>query len=309
MTPSPERLRRRNERAPSGRTAYVNGHYVAHAQAHVHIEDRGLQFADAIYEVWGVTHGLLLDEEEHFDRLERSLGELQIPLPMSRATFKFVLRELMRRNKVQEGLIYLQITRGTARRDHAVPKPALRPNVILTARRWNPSAIYRRREEGVRAVTRPDERWARRDIKSTALLPNILAKTAARDAGAFEAWLVDADGYVTEGSSTTAWIVDREGRLVTRCLSNAILPGVTRRVIMKATAEAQLPVVERLFTVEEVLGAREAFITAATLGATPVIAVDGTTIGDGKPGPITRRVQELYRHETLLKAESLEKSG
>ncbi len=308
MTQEPGRIHRWNVRAPSGRTAYVNGRYLPHAQAHVHIEDRGLQFADAIYEVWGISNGLLLDEEEHLDRLERSLREIHIPMPMSRAAFKVVLRELVRRNKVDEGLIYLQVTRGTARRDHAVPKPALRPNVILTARRWNSSALNRRREEGVRAVTRPDERWARRDIKSTALLPNILAKTAARDAGAFEAWLVDADGHVTEGSSTTAWIVDREGRLVTRSLSNAILPGVTRRVIMKAAAEAQLPVVERLFTVDEVLSAREAFITAATLGATPVIAVDGTTIGDGKPGPIARRVQDLYRHETLLKAESLEKS-
>jgi D-alanine transaminase len=296
-------------RAPSGRVAYVDGRYISHAHARVHIEDRGLQFADAIYEVFGITQGFLLDEEEHFDRLERSLGELGMATPMTRAAFKFVVRELIRRNAVVEGLVYLQVTRGTVRRDHAIPKAPPRPSVILTARRMDPRAMEARRQTGVRAVTRPDERWARCDIKSTALLPNILAKTAARDAGAFEAWLVDRDGYVTEGSSTTAWIVSADGQLITRSLGNSILPGVTRRVILKASSEAQLPVVERLFTVEEARTAREAFITAATLGATPVIALDGVAIGDGKPGPVARRVQELYRHEALAQAKALEKAG
>jgi len=288
-------------RTPTGRAAYVNGAYVPHAHAQVHIEDRGLQFSDAIYEVWGVSNGGLLDEEEHFDRLERSLREMQMAMPMSRGALKFVLRELVRRNRVDNGILYMQVTRGAVRRDHAIPKSPPRPSLILTARRISARTVEGRRKTGVRVITRPDERWARRDIKSTSLLANILAKTAARDAGAFEAWLIE-DGYVTEGSSTTAWIVDAEGRLVTRDLSNAVLPGVTRRVIMQAAAEAQMPVVERPFTLAEALAAREAFITAATLGATPVVEIDGKPVGEGKPGAVGRRVQELYAAESARKA-------
>ena len=289
-------------RAPTGRTAYVNGAYVPHVHAHVHIEDRGLQFSDAIYEVWGVSNSGLLDEEEHFDRLERSLGELQMAMPMSRASLKFVLRELVRRNRIDNGLLYMQVTRGAVRRDHAIPKTSPRPSIILTARRISTKTVEDRRKAGVRVITRPDERWARCDIKSTSLLANILAKTAARDAGAFEAWLIDEEGFVTEGSSTTAWIVDAEGRLVTRDLTNAVLPGVTRRVIMEAMAEAQMPVVERRFTLAEAQGAREAFITAATLGAMPVVEIDGKPVGEGRPGSLGRRVQELYAAEAARKA-------
>jgi D-alanine transaminase len=244
----------------------------------------------------------LLDEEEHFERLERSLRELQMAMPMSRSAFKFVLRELVRRNAIDNGILYMQVTRGAVRRDHAIPKVSPRPSVILTARRISKKTVEDRRKAGVRVITRPDERWARRDIKSTSLLANILAKTAARDAGAFEAWLIEANGYVTEGSSTTAWIVDAEGRLVTRSLSNAVLPGVTRRVIMEAAAEAQMPVVERRFTLAEALAAKEAFITAATLGATPVVEIDGKPVGEGKPGAVGRRVQELYAREAARKA-------
>lgn len=281
---------------PVGRVAYVNGRYLPHAHAAVHIEDRGLQFADAIYEVVGVAGGRFLDEEEHLDRLQRSVGEIGMAMPMGRAALKVITREMARRNRVRDGLIYFQVTRGAVRRDHAVPQRPPRPTLIVTARALDPAAIVQRREKGVGAVTRPDERWARRDIKSTALLPNILAKTAARDAGAFEAWLVDGQGFVTEGASTSAWIVDEEGRVTTRDLSNDILPGVTRRIILKAAAEAQIPVAERKFTVAEALKAKEAFITAATLGATAVVSIDGHKIGDGKPGPLTRRIQELYRH-------------
>lgn len=283
-----------SERSPAGRIAYVNGRFVPHGDAVVHIEDRGLQFADAIYEVWGVMHGRLADEDAHFDRLERSLRELGMAMPMGRAPLKLVLRELVRQNRIRNGLLYLQITRGATKRDHAAPKSPPRPTLILTARPIDPLTVVSRRESGVAVITRPDLRWGRCDIKSTALLPNILARTAARDAGAFEAWLVDADGRITEGSSTSAWIVDANGRLRTRNLTNHILPGVTRRVILKALAEAQIPVVEQAFTVAEAHGAREAFITAATLGVTPVIAIDGRPIGDGKPGPVARRVQELY---------------
>jgi D-alanine transaminase len=281
-----------NARAPAGRIAYVDGRYVPHGQAGVHIEDRGLQFSDAVYEVFAVVSGTLYDMEEHLDRLERSTRELGMAMPMAREPLKFVLRELARRNRVTEGLLYLQVTRGAARRDHPVPQT--QPTLILTARNIDHAGLMQRRKDGVAVITHPDERWARRDIKSTSLLPNILAKTAARKEGAYEAWLVDNDGKVTEGSSTNAWIVNRDGKIITRDLSNAILPGVTRRVILEAAAEAQLPIIERAFTPEEATGAREAFITAATAGAIPVVAIDGKPVGEGKPGPLTRRVQELY---------------
>jgi len=281
-------------RAPVGRIAYVNGRYLPHSQAAVHIEDRGLQFADAIYEVVGVVDGSFLDEEEHLDRLERSVGEIGMAMPMDRAALKLITREMARRNRVRDGLIYFQVTRGAVRRDHAVSDSPPRPTLIITARNLDPLQTERRRQNGIAVITRPDERWGRCDIKSTALLPNILAKTAARKADAFEAWLVDEEGYVTEGASTSAWIVTPEGRVVTRDLSNAILPGVTRRIILQAAAEGQVPVEERKFTLEEALTAQEAFLTAATLGATAVVAIDGQKIGDGKPGPVTCRIQELY---------------
>ncbi|MBV9569618.1 MAG: D-amino-acid transaminase [Alphaproteobacteria bacterium] len=283
-------------REPVGRIAYVNGRYIPHSIAAVHIEDRGLQFADAIYEVVGVTAGTFLDEEEHLARLARSVDEIGMPMPASPAVLKVITREMARRNRLRDGLIYFQITRGAVRRDHAAPDRPPRPTLIVTARSLDPTTIERRRQTGVRVISHPDERWARCDIKSTALLPNILAKTAARKAGAFEAWLVDKDGFVTEGSSTSAWIVTQEGRVITRDLTNAILPGVTRAIILKAAAEGQIPVVERKFTLAEAFAAKEAFITAATLGATAVIAIDGRQIGDGRPGALTRRVQELYRH-------------
>jgi D-alanine transaminase len=289
-------------RAPSGRIAYVNGRYLPHGDASVHVEDRGLQFADAIYEVWSVVGGEIFDEEEHLDRLERSLGELDIPMPIARAPLKFVLREIARRNRVMDGLIYLQITRGTARRDHPIPAQPPKPTLILTARSLDMHAIEQRRSTGVRVVTLPDQRWGRCDIKSTGLLANILAKTEARRAGAYEAWLVDRDGFVTEGSSTTAWIVDGEGRLVTRDLSNAILPGVTRRVALSAAAEAQIPIVERRFTPKEAAGAREAFLSAASAGILPIVVIDGKPIGDGKPGPVARRLQDLYLAAAAKKA-------
>lgn len=296
-------------RAPVGRVAYVNGAYVPHRDAHVHIEDRALQFADGIYEVFGISDGTLFDEEEHLDRLARSLREMGLAEPMSRHALKFVMRELIRRNRVDEGLLYLQVTRGAVRRDHAVPKSPPRPSLILTARRIDPAPADERRRIGVRAVSRPDERWARCDIKSTSLLANILAKSAARDEGAFEALLVDEDGYVTEGSSTSAWIVDGQGRLITRNLSHAILPGVTRRVMIEALAEAQIPVEERKFTLAEARAAREAFISAATIGATPIVALDGQPIGDGKPGPVTRRVQELYSAMVRRRVKEAGKGG
>jgi D-alanine transaminase len=300
--PAGSRQSVRENNTPTGRIAYVDGRYIRHDLACVHIEDRGLQFGDAIYEVFGMFGGEIYDEEEHLDRLERSLREIAVAMPMARAALKFILREIARRNRITNGLIYLQITRGAFRRDHAIPNVGRRPTLILTARSTDATAFEQRRASGIAVVTHPDQRWARCDIKSTGLLPNVLAKTAARDAGAWEAWLIDDEGRVTEGSSTTAWIVDRDGRLVTRDLDNAVLPGVTRRVLREVAAEAQMPIVERRFTREEALEAQEAFITAATIGALPVVTIDGKQIGTGRPGAVATRLQELYRHTAALKA-------
>lgn len=281
-------------RSPSGRIAYVDGRYLRHGDAGVHIEDRGLQLGDSIYEVCRIAAGRFLDEEEHLDRLERSVAEIEMAMPMPRSALKLVMRETARRNGVAEGLIYLQVTRGAVRRDHPIPSPAPKPTLIVTVHPLDVAAIARRRVDGVRVITAPDQRWARCDIKTTQLLPNLLAKTTARRAGAFEVWFLDPDGFVTEGASTTAWIVDAEGRLITRNLSEAILPGVTRRILLEAAREAQIPVLERPFTPAEAAAAREAFLTAASAAAIPIVAIDGKAIGDGKPGPLTRRLAELY---------------
>lgn len=283
-----------NARAPSGRLAYVNGRYVAHGDAGVHVEDRGLQLGDSIYEVFAVRGGHLMDEEEHLDRLERSLGEIRIAMPMGRAPLKLVMRELLRRNRIRDGLLYLQVSRGAVKRDHPIPAEPPRPTLILTARPFDFAGAEKRAANGVAVITQPDLRWGRCDIKTTQLLANLLAKTEARKAGAYEAWLVDDDGFVTEGASTTAWIVDKNGHIVTRALSNAILPGVTRRVIMEAAAEAQMPIVERAFTPDDAKSAREAFISSAANAATPITTIDGARIGDGRPGPVSRRIAELY---------------
>ncbi len=294
-----------NTRAPVGRIAYVNGRFVPHDRAGVHVEDRGLQLGDSVYEVCSIADGHLLDEEEHLDRLERSLNEIEMAMPMRRAPLKLVFRELIRRNRVRDGLLYLQITRGAVRRDHAIPDRPPRATLILTARAIDKASFEARRDSGIKVMTRPDERWARCDIKTTQLLANLLAKTTARRAGAYEAWLVDDDGHVTEGASTTAWIVDGKGNLRTRSLSNAILPGVTRRVIFEAAAEAQLAIAENSFTPAEAAKASEAFISSAT-GIIPVTAIDGHAIGDGRPGRLTRRVQELYAEMSGLRAHAAE---
>jgi D-alanine transaminase len=276
------------------RVAYVNGRYAPLADARVDIEDRGFQFADGVYEYWSVVGGRLADAEGHLARLERSLSELRIRQPMSRAALVRVLHETVRRNRVRDGSIYLQITRGAARRDHPFPHPATRPTVVAIARPADFDAIDAKASQGVGVSTQPDIRWGRCDIKTVGLLPNILAKQAAREAGATEAWLVDEDGYVTEGSSTNAWIVDAEGRLRTRDTGANILRGITRHALMDLARELQMTVVEAPFTVQEAKDAREAFFTAASAFITPVVSIDGTPIGDGKPGPISKRLRTLY---------------
>ena len=288
-------------RNPVGRIAYVNGRYLPHAAAGVHIEDRALQLGDGIYEVTNVVGGKPIDEEPHLDRMERSLRELGMEIPMCRAALKVVMREVIARNRIANGLLYLQVTRGAVKRDHVPPKNPPRPTLILTMRAQDVGAFATRMEKGIAVSTQPDIRWGRCDIKTVQLLPNLLAKQAAKQAGAFEAWLVDADGYVTEGASTNAWIVDGVGNVVTRDLSNAILPGVTRKIMLEAMDEAQIKVVERKFTVAEALAAREAFISSATGAAVPVVTIDGKTIGNGTPGPLTRRSHDLYATKAGIK--------
>lgn len=275
------------------RYAYVNGRYLPHDRASVHIEDRGYQFADGVYEVVPVASGLPIDESPHLDRLERSLAELEIAMPMSRRALELVSRELLRRNGVINGLIYIQVTRGVAARNHAFPAQA-RPALVMTSKRMD-FGEQSKFKNGVGVITVPDQRWARRDIKTVNLLPNCLAKQEAAEAGAYEALQVDGDGNVTEGTSSNAWIVERTGKLVTRHLSSDILHGVTRRTILAIAAEEGVDFEERPFSVDELLEASEAFVTSATSFVTPVVRVDGKMVGDGAPGPLTLRLLAWYR--------------
>lgn len=276
------------------RFAYVNGHFAPHAEAAVHIEDRGYQFGDAIYEVWAVAGGRLTDAIGHFERFSRSLAELRIAEPMSRPALEVVLRETVRRNRLVDGLLYLQVSRGVAPRDHPFPDPVPRPSIVITARRIDPAIGEAKAVKGVAVITVPENRWGRCDIKTVNLLPNVLAKQAAKEAGAYEAWFVDELGFITEGSSTNAWIVDSEGVLRTRDIQANILRGVTRKGVLQVAAEAGLSVAERPFTPEEAWQAREAFITGASTLVTPVISLDGRLLADGKPGPVAKRLRQLY---------------
>ena len=282
------------------RIAYVNGRYVPMAGASVHVEDRGFQFADGVYEVCAVRGGRLIDEEPHLKRLVRSLGELKMRAPVGDRALRHIMRETVRRNRVSDGLVYVQVSRGRAPRDHGFPPPATKPTLVVTARSLAIEKYAAWAEKGVAVITMPDARWARCDIKSTALLANVLAKQAAREQRAFEAWLVDRDGLVTEGSSTTAWIVDAAGVLRTRALSDAILPGVTRGELISICREHGLTFEERAFTLEEVKVAREAFLSAASIGVLPITSVDGHKIGIGHPGPVAVRVGKIYWQQRLV---------
>jgi len=276
------------------RTAYVNGQYQPIAQACVHVEDRGFQFADGVYEVWAVLDGKLVEWEGHAGRLERSLGELGMPAPMTQAALKVVLRETLRRNRVSNGIVYIQVTRGAWPRDHAYPPPETPQTVVVTAKRLDFAAMEAKAAKGVGVVTTPENRWGRCDIKTVGLLSNAMAKQKARGAGAFEAWFVDDLGLVTEGSSTNAWIVDADGRLRTRDTNCNILRGITRRSLIDVARDAGVDVAEQPFSVEDARAAREAFVTSASAFVMPIVSVDGAKVGDGKPGPVTQRLRSLY---------------
>ncbi|HEY5082743.1 MAG TPA: D-amino-acid transaminase [Bauldia sp.] len=277
------------------RVAYVNGRYVPHAQAAVHVEDRGYQLGDGVYEVCEVSGGRLVDERRHIARLDRSLAELRVRWPMTPAALGVVLREVVRRNRVVDGLVYLQVTRGVAPRDHAFPVAAVSPALVVTAKSIPIASRDARAAEGVAVITVPDNRWARVDIKTIALLPNVLAKQMAHEAGAFEAWFVDREGFVTEGASTNAWIVSADGGLVTRPAETGILRGVTRTVLLDVAAGEGLRLEERRFSVAEALAAREAFLTSATTAVTPIVRIDGKNVGNGRPGPLANRLRPALR--------------
>jgi len=276
------------------RIAYVNGRYLPLASASVNVEDRGYQFSDGVYEVCEVRGGRLVDERRHMERLNRSLSEIRIALPMSLRALSVVLHEVVRRNRVRWGMVYLQVTRGVSHRDHAFPPAGTVPSIVATARNMDLAAAEAQAEKGVAVISVPENRWERVDIKTVSLLPNVLAKQAAREQGAREAWFVDKQGFVTEGSSTNAWIVTRDGKVVTRQAGHGILKGITRSVVLDVIAAQGLNLEERAFTLDEAHEAREAFITAASQIVLPVVRIDGQPVGNGAPGLVATALRRDF---------------
>ncbi len=274
------------------RIAYVNGRYVPHGDAMVHVEDRGYQFSDGVYEVVAIHNGRFVDKDGHLDRLDWSLGEIRLTPPMSRRAMEVVMHEIRRRNRVRNGFVYFQITRGVAPRNHGFPEGATSA-FVMTARHLKPLDMAARRK-GVRVITVPDIRWKRRDIKSVSLLPNVLAKQQAVEAGAYEAWQVDDDGYVTEGTLSNAWIVNAGGDLITRQADHFILRGITRLAVMRMASGEGVTFTERPFSVAEAKAAREAFLTSSTGPIKPIVRIDDTVIGGGTVGPVTDRLMGYY---------------
>lgn len=276
------------------RIAYVNGQYVQHSEAGIHIEDRGYQFADGVYEVCEIARGNIMDMTRHLDRLNRSLSELKIAWPMARKALQTVIKEVVRRNRVHDGLVYLQVTRGVARRDHVFPSADTPPAVVITAKRTSPAAAAVRAAKGIKVITVPENRWERVDIKSIGLLPNVLARQQAKDLGAQEAWFIDLDGIVKEGAATNAWIVTKDGVLVTRPAEYGILRGITRTTIFDVAKKLGLKIEERGFSVDEAKKAKEVFMTAASTVVMPIVAIDGESVANGHPGTTTLSLREAF---------------
>ena len=275
------------------RIAYVNGRYLPHAIAAVHIEDRGYQFGDGVYEVVHVHHGRLIDAALHLDRLDRSLRALRLAPRLGAPALRHVLAEVARRNRLTDGLIYMQVTRGVARRDHPFPPAATSSALVVTMRRLPPFPSEVDRWTGT-AITLPDQRWARCDIKSVNLLPNVLARQEARERGATEALLIDAEGNLTEGAATSVWVVDALGRLMLRRLDEAILPGCTRAALRELLQSEAVAVVEAPCSLAELRAAREIFLTSATSFVKPILHLDGQPVGTGAVGPVARRMFALF---------------
>ncbi|MGB8711474.1 MAG: D-amino-acid transaminase [Methyloceanibacter sp.] len=276
------------------RTVYVNGSFVPEADAKISVFDRAFLFAEGVYEVTAVLGGKPLDLENHLVRLDRSLAEMQIAPPLSHAELRALHAELITLNKVEEGVVYLEITRGVADRDFLYPEGV--PPTVVAFTQSRPLLDNPYAESGIKVITLPDIRWKRRDIKSTALLAQTMGKQEAKRRGAYEAWMVE-NGFVTEGTSSTAFILDVNGTIRTQPLGHHILPGVTRRAVLRLAQEEGLAIEERPFTVAEAMQAREAFLTAASAFVLPVVEIDGKPIGDGRPGPVAREFRRLYIEE------------
>jgi D-alanine transaminase len=276
------------------RIVYVNGRYLPYAEAGIHVEDRGFQFGDSVYEVCEIKDAALIDVTRHCARLQRSLGELSIPMPMAEAPLRHVLKEVARRNGVRNGLVYLQVTRGRAPRDFLFPATTAEPGLVILARPIDPVKVAAKAEQGIAVRSTPDTRWARCDLKTVMLLPAALAKEKARQSGAQEAWFVDDKGYVTEGASSNAWIVRADGYVLTRPLDHRILGGVTRATLLDVLRSLQVPVEQRAFTIAEAQAAREAFVTSASATVMPVVSVDGRAVADGRPGALTVRLRKKF---------------
>ena len=284
------------------RIVYVNGRYLPYAEAGVHVEDRGFQFADAVYEVCEIKGGALVDTTRHLARLARSLSEIHIPAPMAEGSLRHVMRETVRRNRVRDGLVYLQVTRGRAPRDFLFPGDRADPTLVVVARALDPDKIAAKAKAGIAVKSLPDTRWGRCDLKTVMLLPAALAKETARRDNAQEAWFVDRDGFVTEGASSNAWIVRADGFVLTRPLDQSILGGVTRATLLDVLKAQGVPVEERPFTIAEAQRAREAFVTSASATVMPVVRIDGVNVGDGKPGALTLRLREKFHSMAELSA-------
>ncbi len=274
------------------RIAYVNGQYVPHLAASVHIEDRGYQFSDGVYEVIAIHKGKLIDMDGHMVRLKRSLNELEIAWPVGPGPMDVIIREVIRRNRIRDGIVYLQITRGVAPRNHAFPDHH-NSALVVTAKRF-PAFDFDAAHKGVDVITTPEIRWQRRDIKTVSLLGNCLAKEKAARAGCYEAWFVEEDGNITEGTSSNAWIINAADELITRAPSNDILNGITRLSILKVAEEQGIKFIERSFTVEEAMSAKEAFVSSTTSFVKPVLHIDGKPVGNGNVGPLSIKLLAYY---------------
>jgi D-alanine transaminase len=276
------------------RIAYVNGSYVPHGEAAVHVEDRGFQFADGVYEVCEVRHGVIVDLTRHLDRLNRSLAELRMDWPMDRKALVLVIRHVLKKNRVKNGLFYIQVTRGVARRDFVFPAKGTKPSLVITARSTSPAVIAAKNTNGIKAITVRENRWDRVDVKSTGLLPNALARQSAKEQGAAEAIFVDGDGMVKEGAASNVWMVDQDGTLLTRPADHGILRGITRTTLMDVAAKLGITIREEVFSVEKMKAAREVFITAATSICFPVVQVDDQAIANGHPGSVSQKIREAF---------------
>ncbi len=278
------------------RIIYVNGRYVDRHVAAIHAEDRGYLFADGVYDAFELRRGVIIDLQRHMDRLFRSMSEIDMSNQPTKQTMEHIVKETVRLNRYHNGFVYLQVTRGVASRDFAFPSPDTPLSIICMVYNSLSGAMDQLARSGVKVITCRDIRWKRPDIKSILLLPSVLARQAARRQQAFEAWMLDDQGFITEGAASNAWIISKDNELITRPRDHAILGGITRQAVFELVEQENLALLERPFTLEEALDAKEAFITACSITVMPVVKIDGAAIGNGKVGMLTTRLRQLYQN-------------